>query len=148
MRVRTISPRGYCYGVVDAMVLVRRVAANPDVPRPIHVLGMLVHNRQVTEAFEEIGVVCIDGKGKADLSPGAGGIGHRRVYGAWRLSARSLGGDGEGLHAEDATRPDVTRTHDLIRTHVAEGGSVYYVGVPGHPEPEAPVAWRRIGSAW
>ena len=68
MRVRTISPRGYCYGVVDAMVLVRRVAANPDVPRPIHVLGMLVHNRRVTEAFEEIGVVCIDGKGAADLS--------------------------------------------------------------------------------
>ena len=67
MRVRTISPRGYCYGVVDAMVLVRRVAANPDVPRPIHVLGMLVHNRQVTEAFEEIGVVCIDGKGKSRL---------------------------------------------------------------------------------
>ena len=32
--------RGYCYGVVDAMVLVRRAAANPDVPRPIHVLGM------------------------------------------------------------------------------------------------------------
>ena len=56
MNVRMISPRGYCYGVVDAMVLVRRIAADPEVPRPIHVLGMLVHNRQVTEAFEEIGL--------------------------------------------------------------------------------------------
>ena len=30
----------------------------------------------------------------------------------------------------------MTRTHDLIRAHVAEGGTVFYVGVPGHPEPE------------
>ena len=42
----------------------------------------------------------------------------------------------KGLHVEDATCPDVTRTHDLIRTHVAGGGTVYYIGLPGHPEPE------------
>ena len=137
MRVRTISPRGYCYGVVDAMVLVRRVAANPDVPRPIHVLGMLVHNRQVTEAFEEIGVVCIDGKGKSRLELLEEVESGTVVFTAHGVSPHvRLAAMAKGLHVEDATCPDVTRTHDLIRTHVAEGGSVYYVGVPGHPEPE------------
>ena len=137
MNVRTISPRGYCYGVVDAMVLVRRIAADPDVPRPIHVLGMLVHNRQVTEAFEEIGVVCIDGAEKSRLNlldevqSGTVVFTAHGVAPEVRLAAFE-----RGLHVVDATCPDVTRTHDLIRAHVAEGGTVFYVGVPGHPEPE------------
>jgi 4-hydroxy-3-methylbut-2-enyl diphosphate reductase len=137
MQVRTISPRGYCYGVVDAMVLVRRIAADPDMPRPIHVLGMLVHNRQVTEAFEEIGVVCIDGSDKTRLElldqvhSGTVVFTAHGVSPMVRLEAMA-----RGLHVEDATCPDVTRTHDLVRHHVAQGGTVFYVGVPGHPEPE------------
>jgi 4-hydroxy-3-methylbut-2-enyl diphosphate reductase len=137
MQVRAISPRGYCYGVVDAMVLVRRIAANPDLPRPIHVLGMLVHNRQVTEAFEEIGVVCIDGDDESRLSLLDKVESGTVVFTAHGVSPQvRLEAMAKGLHVEDATCPDVTRTHDLIRAHVAEGGTVYYVGVPGHPEPE------------
>ena len=44
MEVLKISPRGYCYGVVDAMVLARQAAKNLDLPRPIYILGMIVHN--------------------------------------------------------------------------------------------------------
>ncbi|MFY7868565.1 MAG: 4-hydroxy-3-methylbut-2-enyl diphosphate reductase, partial [Exiguobacterium sp.] len=40
MKVKKISPRGYCYGVVDAMKLANEAVANPDLPRPIHILGM------------------------------------------------------------------------------------------------------------
>ncbi len=39
MKVLKISPRGYCYGVVDAMVLARQTANNLDLPRPIYILG-------------------------------------------------------------------------------------------------------------
>src|SRR6266581_2175999 len=38
MEVIKISPRGYCYGVVDALQLVRQTAKNPTVPRPIYIL--------------------------------------------------------------------------------------------------------------
>lgn len=53
MKVVRISPRGYCYGVVDAMVLARQAAKDPSLPRPIYILGMIVHNKHVTDAFEE-----------------------------------------------------------------------------------------------
>jgi 4-hydroxy-3-methylbut-2-enyl diphosphate reductase len=137
MKVLSISPRGYCYGVVDAMVLVRRIADNPLIPKPIHVLGMLVHNRQVSEAFAEIGVVSVDGRGKTrldlldEISEGTVIFTAHGVSPEVRLEALR-----RGLHVEDATCPDVTRTHDLLREHIAAGGSALYVGVAGHPEPE------------
>ena len=41
-----------------------------------------------------------------------------------------------GLTIVDATCPDVTRTHDLIREKVSEGYKIIYIGKQGHPEPE------------
>ncbi len=41
-----------------------------------------------------------------------------------------------GLHCIDATCPDVTVTHDLVRDLVARGYYILYIGKKGHPEPE------------
>ncbi|MFP3381366.1 4-hydroxy-3-methylbut-2-enyl diphosphate reductase, partial [Bacillus sp. SIMBA_069] len=41
----------------------------------------------------------------------------------------------KGLTVVDATCPDVTKTHDLIREKVADGYHVIYIGKKGHPEP-------------
>ncbi|BBP90772.1 hypothetical protein BsIDN1_43900 [Bacillus safensis] len=35
MNVIKISPRGYCYGVVDAMVIAKNAALDKNLPRPI-----------------------------------------------------------------------------------------------------------------
>ncbi len=40
------------------------------------------------------------------------------------------------MHCIDATCPDVTVTHDLVRDLVAKGYYILYVGKKGHPEPE------------
>src|SRR5690606_17521108 len=45
----------------------------------------------------------------------------------------------KGLVTIDATCPDVTRTHDLIREKEKEGYDVIYIGKKGHPEPEGAV---------
>jgi 4-hydroxy-3-methylbut-2-enyl diphosphate reductase len=42
----------------------------------------------------------------------------------------------KGLTVVDATCPDVTKTHDLIREKVADGYEIIYIGKKGHPEPE------------
>ena len=39
----------------------------------------------------------------------------------------------------DATCPDVTRTHDLIREKTEAGYHIIYIGKKGHPEPEGAV---------
>ena len=67
MEVIKISPRGYCYGVVDAMVIARNAALDKTLPRPIYILGMLVHNKNVTDAFKEEGIITLDGKNRKEI---------------------------------------------------------------------------------
>ncbi|MFF0829081.1 4-hydroxy-3-methylbut-2-enyl diphosphate reductase [Brevibacillus sp. NPDC003359] len=135
MEVIKISPRGYCYGVVDAMVLALRTAQNFDLPRPIHILGMIVHNAHVVEAFEKQGIKTLDGEDRLALldqiNEGTVIFTAHGVSPEVRKKARD-----KGLTVVDATCPDVTKTHDLIREKVAEGYHVLYIGKKGHPEPE------------
>ncbi|KOR82661.1 4-hydroxy-3-methylbut-2-enyl diphosphate reductase [Paenibacillus solani] len=138
MEVLKISPRGYCYGVVDAMVLARQAAQNLDLPRPIYILGMIVHNSHVTQSFEDEGIITLDGPNRMDIlnQVESGTV----IFTAHGVSpeVRKLARD-KGLTTLDATCPDVTRTHDLIREKVADGYEIIYIGKKGHPEPEGAI---------
>lgn len=135
MKVVRITPRGYCYGVVDAITLVRRVAENKDYPRPIHVLGLIVHNRHAVQDLEKWGVVNLDGEDRLSLldevREGTVVFTAHGVSPAVKTRAKE-----RGLTVVDATCPDVTRTHDLIRRLVDEEYDIIYIGKKGHPEPE------------
>ncbi len=135
MDVLKISPRGYCYGVVDAMVLARQAAMNLDLPRPIYILGMIVHNKHVTDAFTEDGIITLDGPNRLEIlkKVDKGTV----IFTAHGISpeVRKLAKE-KGLTIVDATCPDVTKTHDLIAEKTKEGYAVIYVGKKGHPEPE------------
>lgn len=135
MQIVKISPRGYCYGVVDAMVIARNAALDKTLPRPIYILGMIVHNKHVTDAFEEEGIITLDGKNRLDIleKVDKGTV----IFTAHGISpeVRELAKK-KGLVAIDATCPDVTRTHDLIEEKAREGYQTIYIGKKGHPEPE------------
>jgi 4-hydroxy-3-methylbut-2-en-1-yl diphosphate reductase len=138
MQIIKISPRGYCYGVVDAMVIARNAALDKSLPRPIYILGMIVHNKHVTDAFEEEGIITLDGKNRKDIldKVESGTV----IFTAHGISpeVRELAKK-KGLVTIDATCPDVTRTHDLIEEKTQQGYHVIYIGKKGHPEPEGAV---------
>lgn len=138
MEVIKISPRGYCYGVVDAMVLAQQAARDLDLPRPIYILGMLVHNSHVTDAFEKEGIISLEGDNRLELieqvNEGTVIFTAHGISPEVRRRARE-----KGLTVIDATCPDVTKTHDLIREKVAEDYEIIYIGKKGHPEPEGAV---------
>ncbi|WP_062355793.1 4-hydroxy-3-methylbut-2-enyl diphosphate reductase [Bacillus kwashiorkori] len=138
MEVIKISPRGYCYGVVDAMVIARNASLDKTLPRPIYILGMIVHNKHVTEAFQEEGIITLDGKNRKEIleKVNKGTV----IFTAHGVSpeVRDIAKE-KGLVTIDATCPDVTRTHDLIKEKTSEGYEVVYIGKKGHPEPEGAV---------
>ena len=135
MEVIKISPRGYCYGVVDALQLVRQTAKNPTVPRPIYIVGQIVHNRHAIEELTNLGVVTLDGPDRASiLEQVTEGTVIFTAHGVSPLVKRRA--RERGLNCIDATCPDVTVTHDLVRDLVAEGYYILYIGKKGHPEPE------------
>ncbi|HEY2492986.1 MAG TPA: 4-hydroxy-3-methylbut-2-enyl diphosphate reductase [Paenibacillus sp.] len=135
MEIVKISPRGYCYGVVDAMVLARQAAQNLDLPRPIYILGMIVHNAHVTNSFEDDGIITLDGSNRLDIldQVDKGTV----IFTAHGVSpeVRKIARD-KGLTTVDATCPDVTKTHVLIEEKVSDGYEVIYIGKKDHPEPE------------
>ena len=135
MRVLKISPRGYCYGVVDAIQMAKRVARDPAVPRPIYVLGQIVHNRHAVDSLQEMGIVNLDGPDRMILldTITSGTV----IFTAHGVSpAVKAAALAKGLNCVDATCPDVTRTHDLVLDLVARDYEIIYVGKRGHPEPE------------
>ncbi|MDM5298770.1 4-hydroxy-3-methylbut-2-enyl diphosphate reductase [Bacillus pumilus] len=138
MNVIKISPRGYCYGVVDAMVIAKNAALDQNLPRPIYILGMIVHNKHVTDAFEEDGIYTLDGPNRLEIlkQVDSGTV----IFTAHGVSpeVRRITEE-KGLLAIDATCPDVTRTHELISEKTADGYDIIYIGKKGHPEPEGAV---------
>jgi len=138
MKVLKITPRGYCYGVVDAMIIARNAALDKTLPRPIYILGMIVHNKHVTDAFEEDGIITIDGENRLEIleKVETGTV----IFTAHGVSpeVRELA-KRKGLVSIDATCPDVTVTHDLIGEKTAEGYDIIYIGKKYHPEPEGAI---------
>lgn len=138
MKVKKISPRGYCYGVVDAMVIARNAALDTSLPRPIYILGMIVHNKHVTDAFEEDGIITLDGPNRLEIlrQVESGTV----IFTAHGVSpqVRELAKQ-KGLVSIDATCPDVTVTHDLIAEKTVNGYDILYIGKKGHPEPEGAI---------
>lgn len=138
MKVIKISPRGYCYGVVDAMVIARNAALDKSLPRPIYILGMIVHNKHITDAFEQEGIVTLDGKSRKEILEKVDG--GTVIFTAHGISpeVRELAKQ-KGLVTIDATCPDVTKTHDLISYKEKQGYQIIYIGKRNHPEPEGAV---------
>jgi len=135
MEVIRISPRGYCYGVVDALNIARQAARDPATPRPIYIIGQIVHNRHAIEELSALGVTTLDGPDRATIleqvQQGTVIFTAHGVAPLVKQRARE-----RGLHCIDATCPDVTVTHDLVHALVDKGYYILYIGKKGHPEPE------------
>ncbi len=138
MEIIKITPRGYCYGVVDAMVIARNASLDKSLPRPIYILGMIVHNKHVTDAFESDGIITLDGPNRLKIL-------EKIDEGTVIFTAHGVSPEvkrrakEKGLVCIDATCPDVDNTHQLIRDVKSNGYHVIYIGKKGHPEPEGAV---------
>lgn len=133
MDVLPISPRGYCYGVVNAIKLAKQMGKAS--PLPVYGLGQIVHNRHVINDLASHNVVTVDGDDRLQaleqIESGTVIFTAHGVSPAVRRRAAE-----KGLNAVDATCPDVTRSHDLIIALAAKGYEIVYIGKKGHPEPE------------
>ena len=138
MKVITITPRGFCPGVVRAIKIVEDVLQDSSYPRPIQILGLIVHNRHVAANLRENGAITVFDPTKTrkelldDIFEGTVII---TAHGADREVFRIA--EEKGLKVVDATCKDVYHTHDIIRERLNDGYQVIFVGKRLHPETEA-----------
>ncbi|MBE0701380.1 MAG: 4-hydroxy-3-methylbut-2-enyl diphosphate reductase [Acholeplasmataceae bacterium] len=138
MKVIDLTPRGYCHGVLNALAIVKKVIRDESYPRPIYVLGQIVHNKKITKAFEAFGVISLDQPGKTRkemMEPIHEGT---VVFTAHGISEEVIQmAKDKNLVYINATCRDVMKVHKAVRQKILEGYSVVYIGHRNHPEPEA-----------
>jgi len=137
MEVIKVKPQGFCKGVVRAIKIAEKTALEyPNLP--IYVLGMIVHNKYVVAALEELGIKTLAAKGKtrlellSDISEGVIIITAHGVNPQVIALAKK-----RGLVVVDATCQDVAATQELLINKLNQSYDIIYFGVKGHPEAEA-----------
>jgi 4-hydroxy-3-methylbut-2-enyl diphosphate reductase len=140
MKVIAIRPRGFCPGVVNAIKIVEDVINNPKYPRPIQLLGMIVHNQYVVSDFAKKGVITIDDPSKSRLELAklvSSGTVIITAHGISKSVTEQL--RLKGVTVVDATCKDVYHTQMLIKTKIEEDYEIIYIGKKMHPETESVV---------
>lgn len=137
MKIIKITPRGLCHGVVSAINTITKLD-QLSTPKPIYILGMLVHNKQVVESFKEKGIITLHDptRTRMDLLDD---IDHGTViFTAHGISPKVRKKALEkNLFVIDTTCDDVTKTQVVIKDYLDQGFSIIYIGKHGHPESEA-----------
>ncbi len=138
MEIISVVPRGYCQGVVRAIMIAQEtVKKYPD--QPITMLGMIVHNQFVVEACKKQGIEFIEDSSKTrlelldEIHEGVVIFTAHGVSDAVKQKAKE-----KGLITIDATCKDVEKTHQLVKQHSLIG-DVIYIGKKNHPESEGTV---------
>ncbi len=140
MSVSKVVPSGYCLGVIRAIQIVKQVVEeNPDTP--IYILGMIVHNGYIVEAFQQLGVISLDDSktSKMELLDSIDeGIVILTAHGTSpEVKQKALD---KGLTVVDATCKYVLKNEALITSYLENDYEVIYIGKKDHPESDAVLA--------
>ena len=133
MKIRKSRDMGFCFGVRRAVDMMQEAAASG---RAVTTLGEVVHNPQVVQDLEQVGVHC-------DESRTAGGARTETVaitaHGVGEHTVAEL--QQQGLRVIDTTCQFVARSQRAAK-HLAEAGfSIVIFGDPNHPEVKGVVGW-------
>lgn len=135
MKVTKLTPRGFCKGVVNAIHIINKALEDENLKRPFYMLGNIVHNKNIVNAFKEKGVIILDGPSRVKMLENitSGTV----IFTAHGVSdkVRKIS-EAKGLDIIDATCKDVRRTHDLIKDFIDLGYTVLFYGKQNHPETE------------
>lgn len=141
MQVKKISPRGYCHGVVDAITMATNAAYDAKLPKPIYILGMLIHNDLVIQELNKLGVITIDDKNKTRMELLEKIDSGTVIFTAHGISDAVVEKAKEkNLTIIDATCSDVRKTHNVIKSGLRDGETIFYIGKQNHPETESCVS--------
>lgn len=137
MQVESIKPRGYCYGVLNAIEIAKKAKLeNPN--EKVSILGMIVHNQYIVDALKELGIETVYEKDKSRLELLEmidQGIVVLTAHGSAPIvKEKALE---KGLIIYDATCKDVDKTHILVKDYLAKGYDIVYYGKKNHPECDA-----------
>ncbi len=123
MLLRVAETAGFCYGVRRAISI-----AEEEAPRGCFVLGELIHNRMEMERLEKLGLR--SARSVEEIPAGETVL--IRSHGEPDSVFRAL--EAKGCRVVDATCPNVSRIHRIVREASEKGRLPIVIGDRDHPE--------------
>lgn len=124
---------GFCYGVRNAIRIANIAIQNPHLPRPIYLLGSLVHNHFVNEYFLNKGIIILNSSSRKDMI-------EKIDRGTVIFTAHGVSEEivnialSKNLYIIDATCPYVERTQKEMKKVLNLGNDLIFIGKKDHPE--------------
>ena len=130
MEVIEIKPNGFCGGVKRCLSIIND--GFDLLPRPIYMLGYIIHNKMVVEEFTKRGVILvtedpitfIEKIDKGTIIVTAHGINPKVIDIATQ----------KNIHIVDTTCHNVSKIHNIVKTEINNNKNVYVIGNKHHPE--------------
>jgi 4-hydroxy-3-methylbut-2-enyl diphosphate reductase len=127
MQVKVASSRGFCFGVEDAIEIAEAAVEKRGAGRVV-ALGPVIHNRQVVQKLEDVG---LDQSGKLETIDQSKTV-LIRSHGACPETFEQAAK--QGLEIVDATCVLVKRAQNVVKKLHEEGYHVVMIGDAEHPE--------------
>lgn len=130
IEVTKIIPQGFCKGVVNAIRQINDIIKNDNYEKPLYMLGSLVHNKHITDALKEKGIITINDYN--NISKGSIIV---TAHGLSEFEKQKI--KNKGLNLIDATCREVLKIQQLVKEKILENYTVIYYGKLNHPECKA-----------
>lgn len=128
MKLVIAQTAGFCMGVDRALRKLDRAVANPPASGVIRTLGPIIHNPQVLQRYQNLGV-CQTNE-QTPLTPGDVVV--IRAHGIPRHIQTDM--ENQGITIINATCPKVQKAQILIQKQAREGKHLLLFGEREHPE--------------
>lgn len=130
IEIINITPRGFCNGVVKAIIMINKVLKENTYKKPLYIYGELVHNTHITNAFKDEGIITI--KDYKNIKEGT------IIVTAHGLSENEKNTIiNNGVDIIDTTCKEVLKIQELVKEKIDNGYTVIYYGKLNHPECKA-----------
>jgi (E)-4-hydroxy-3-methyl-but-2-enyl pyrophosphate reductase len=143
MKITLSKYAGFCDGVNRAYEMVKKIATDPKVKKPIYILGSLVHNQDVVKSIEKLGVkkISVDKNLYKILDS------MQNKIGTLVITAHGMGpkiyayAAKRGINLVDATCPKVIRVQRLAKVFKGKKYQIVIVGEKEHKEIRGVCEW-------
>jgi 4-hydroxy-3-methylbut-2-enyl diphosphate reductase len=133
MEINIAEKAGFCFGVDRAVKIAYETAENKK--NRVFTYGMLIHNKDVTQDLEDMGVKCADTLD--DIPDGSTVI--VRAHGISKAEYELL--QSRNIDIIDATCPFVKRIHNIVAEEHKKGRQIIIAGDKNHPEVKGINGW-------
>ena len=142
MKIETAKSAGFCFGVDRAVNTVFQLIA--DKKNPIYTFGPIIHNEEVTNKLEKLGVTIIHSE--EELKNITSGVIVIRSHGVAQRFYSLM--EKNNVEVVDATCPFVSKIHQYVNEYTKKDYSIIIIGDESHPEVQGIFGWGNPNRTW